>query len=489
MSKWQILTKLIKLGQAITWLKVLIISILILNCSACMTYYQKNAMFYRNFELGNLSQAETTLEKNSKAAKSKSKLLYFLNLGVVTSLQGKYEESNQYFEEAYRLADNYNRNYVNEALAFFTNPMVVDYKGEDFEVLLLHYYKALNYLKMGNKASALVECKRMNLRLQVLSDKYDSPEKYRRDAFIHNLMGIIYEANGETNDAFIAYRNAVEIYKTDYQKFFNVSVPEQLKKDLLRTAYQINFQDELAKYEAEFGFKHQPEAGTGDLVFFWHNGLGPVKSEWSVNFSTAFRGGQVIFANEELNLNFPFPWEIRRNDEGRRIDALAGTDFLRVAFPRYIQRQPYFEGAELRWQNQIQRLEVGEDLNAIAVKTLRQRMVWEMGKALLRVAIKRAEVSALRKNNERGWAILLNAVNNFTEKADTRAWHSIPHSIYYTRMSLPAGKQSLDFQAYHNGTPKTWNFTFEIQKGKTIFHNFHSLETSTQVPNGYSQAW
>ncbi len=446
-------------------------------------------MFYRNFELGNLSQAESSLEKNPKAAKSKSKLLYFLNLGVVTSLQGKYEESNQYFEEAYRLADNYNRNYAHEVLAFFTNPMVVDYKGEDFEVLLLHYYKALNFLKMGDKSAALVECKRMNLRLQALSDKYDSTEKYRRDAFIHNLMGIIYEANGETNDAFIAYRNAVEIYREDYQKMFNVSLPEQLKKDLLRTAYQMGFYEELTKYETEFGFKHQAQSGTGDLVFFWHNGLGPVKSEWSLNFATSFRGGQVIFANEELGLRFPFPWEVRHNDEGRRIDALAGTDFLRVAFPRYIQRQPYFEGAELRWQNQIQRLELGEDLNAIAVKTLRQRMVWEMSKALLRVAVKRAEVSVLRKNKEYGWAVLLNAVNNFTEKADTRAWHSIPHSIYYTRMSLPAGKHAVDFQAYHNGTPKTWNFNFEIRKGQTIFHNFHSLESNTQIPNGYSQAW
>src|SRR3546814_7467610 len=40
---------------------------------------------------------------------------------------------------------------------------------------------------------ALAECRRVNIRLQQLSDKYHSERKYQRDAFIHNLMGIIYQ--------------------------------------------------------------------------------------------------------------------------------------------------------------------------------------------------------------------------------------------------------------------------------------------------------
>jgi hypothetical protein len=462
------------------------IGIIVLGFSftACLSHYQRNIQFHQYFENGNLDQASSALQKDHKAAKSKARLLYYLNLGTVSSLQGKYEESNRYFEEAYRLGEGYNTNYLNEVLAYFTNPTMVEYRGEDFELLMLHYYKALNYLKMNDKASALVECKRMNLKLQKMSDRFSSDEKYQRDAFVHTLMGIIYEANGEINDAFIAYRNAVEIYKSDYKKMFNVDIPEQLKKDLMRTAYLLGFREELHQYENEFGMQYEAiKKEGGELVFLWNNGLGPVKTEWSVNFTPGFRNGNVIFANEEMNLNFPFPWEIRRDNQNNRIDALANLDFLRVAFPKYIPRNPYFEGAELRFQSNVQRFELLEDVNAVAQKSLRQRMVWEMGNGLLRVALKRTQVAALRKENEKGWAFLLNTFNNITEKADTRAWHTIPHSIYYTRMNLPVGNQQVEFVTYHNGNPKTQSFNFDIQKGQIMFHSFHSLETENRFQN------
>src|SRR5690606_26879271 len=99
----------------------------------------------------------------------------------------------------------------------------------------------------------LVECKRMNIRLNQLSDKYKSDNKYKRDAFIHLLMGIIYDANKDYNNAFIAYRNALEVYQTDYQKMFNLGPPEQLKQDLLRTAYLSGFNEELARFEKDLG--------------------------------------------------------------------------------------------------------------------------------------------------------------------------------------------------------------------------------------------
>src|SRR3546814_17604452 len=67
------------------------------------------------------------------------------------------------------------------------------YRGEDLEHLMLLYFKAINYLKMNKHEEALAECRRVNIRLQQLSDKYHSERKYQRDAFIHNLMGIIYQ--------------------------------------------------------------------------------------------------------------------------------------------------------------------------------------------------------------------------------------------------------------------------------------------------------
>ncbi|HCM74756.1 MAG TPA: hypothetical protein DIS90_00120, partial [Cytophagales bacterium] len=142
------------------------------------------------------------------------------NNGLLLSVMGGYEESNEYLEKAFLFGEDYQKNYLNEAASYLTNPMITSYRGEDHEHLMVLYYKAMNFLKMGKYEEALVECRRLNIRLQQLSDRYQSDKKYKRDAFIHMLMGIIYEADNDFNNAFIAYRNSYEIYQSDYPDLF-----------------------------------------------------------------------------------------------------------------------------------------------------------------------------------------------------------------------------------------------------------------------------
>ena len=175
------------------------------------------------------------------------------------------------------------RNLLTEAAVLISNPEIRPYRPEDFEVIMINFYKALNYLQLNNMEDALVEVRKINIRLQQLNDKYpDHKNRYQRDAFAQLLMGLIYDAAGDYNNAFIAYRNAYNTYQTDYLKNFGLAAPEQLEKDLLRTAYQSGLTQELAGYEKEFQQKYTPAPlpANGQLVFFWLNGFGPVKAEW-----------------------------------------------------------------------------------------------------------------------------------------------------------------------------------------------------------------
>jgi hypothetical protein len=446
-----------------------------------VNYYQTIYEFNNNFEQGKFKEAESALSKDKKAETRKTKLLYYMNMGVVESLQGNYAESNAFFEKAYMLGEDYHVNYVNEAASFLLNPTIIEYKGEDFEILMVHYYKALNFLKMGNKEAALVECKRMDIKLSKLSSKYTSENKFQRDAFVHLLMGIIYEANGEDNNAFIAYRNAVEVYQHDYHKFFNQEMPQQLKMDLLRSAYVNNFHDDLHRYEKEFGIKYKHEkAKTGDLVFLWHNGLGPIKTEFGINFTILRgQGGVVNFTNEELNLNFAFPVD----DSTYHKSGLSSLEFIRITFPKYVERPALYTSAQLVCGNETYTLNLAEDVNAIAFKTLNQRMLLEVGKSLLRVALKKAAEYQMRKEDDTA-GTLVGIMNAISEQADTRSWQSVPHGIYYTRVSLPEGSHELKFVTQTSGHARpeqTHNLNFDIKAGQTIFHTFHSLETDTQL--------
>jgi len=464
--------------------------ILLLSSSffSCATYYQINSEFNQNFEAGNIDAAKKVLSQNKKAIRKRTQFLYYANSGVLHSMKGDHEKSNQAFEKAYVFGEDYQKNYINEAASFLVNPNTIAYQGEDHEQLLLLYYKALNYLKLQDYESALVECRRLNNRLNELSDKYKSDKKYKRDAFVHNLMGIIYEASGDINNAFVAYRNAYNIYEEEYVKMFGVDVPDQLKKDLLRAAHLNGYNSDLDFFEKKFDMRHT-DAAKQELVFFWHNGLGPVKDEWSVNFTTVpGSGGMMTFANEDFGLNFNFPIS-----DANQKSQLTDLRIFRVAFPRYQERKPFYSKAVLETHDDRVNLELAEDINAIAFKTLEERMLLEMSKGLMRAAMKKAVELSVRGDQSNsgeltkeeqqeqaireGLSMVVGLFNAVTEKADTRNWQTIPHSIYYSRVPMKVGSNQVTLKTSQNGGQHvSQTFEFDVSKGQTIFHSYQSLE-------------
>ena len=453
--------------------KTLIIASSMVLFSACASFYEVTYDFNRDFEQGNIDQAFDHLQTDKQYSKSNIKFLYYLNSGLLLSMKGKYEESNAYFEKAYLFGEDFKVNYAAEIASYFTNPMITAYRGEDHEHLLPLYYKAVNFLKMSKYEEALVECKRLNIRLQQLSDKYKSPHRFQRDAFIHNLMGIIYQANNDWNNAFIAYRNALEIYREDYATLFGVIAPDQLKRDLLVSAWNTGFMEEFNQYKEEFEWPDfvvsKPEA---ELVFFWHNGLGPVKDEWSINFMINHNSDNLfVFSNEYLPVQFPFSVD---NKDDRT--SLSDLEMFRLAIPKYVERPVYFTDAYVELADSVYNLQLAEDINKIAFKSLEERMTLELSKSLLRAALKKAAEHGARKD-DKGFGALVGMINAATEKADTRNWQTLPHSILYARVPLKEGKNSIRFvQHTPDGVVDEHDFTYDARRDQTLFHTFSSLE-------------
>jgi len=458
-------------GKIIHFVLFLAIGLLLASCA---TYYQQHRDFNAEFEKGHLPRALEVLQQKESQANRKNKFLYFLNNGLLLSILGKYEESNDFFEKAYLFGEDYHINYFHEAAGYLTNPNMRIYNGEDHEHLMLLYFKAINFLKMEMPEDALVECRRLNIRLNQLSDKYDSERKYKRDAFIHNLMGIIYQSTGDYNNAFIAYRNAVEIYEQDYNTLFSLEVPGQLKKDLLNTAWWTGFKTEFREFQEKFAMQdYIPQKPVAELVFFWHNGLSPVKSEWDINFILDHESeDMVVFTNESLGIAFPF--QVREKKEKSDIQSL---DVFRVAFPKYVERPEYYREALLQADSITIPLELSEDISKIAFHSLKERMVLEFSKGLLRAALKKATELSIKKEDE-GLAALIGIVNALTEKADTRNWQTLPHSIYYARVPLKEGQNEVKFSMAAGNDVVDYNFSYRAAKGQTLFYTFSSLEIS-----------
>lgn len=467
---------------------VIVLIILAALMAGCATYYQKTQKFQEYILDGNMSKAQQWLEKNDKEKKGKNELLYYMYSGWVSWMLGDVENSNSELERADFLIEDYKKQIGYEAFALISNPGVRPYQAEDFEKVFVNYFKALNYVQAGNYDDAIVEARRITIKLQQLNSKYkEHKNRYSDDAFAHIMIGTLYEANRDYNNAFIAYRNALEVYESIYVSNFGLHPPEQLKKDVLRSAYLTGFHDEVAFYERQFNMEYQHEAmDGGELVFFWQNGFGPVKSEWSITF-TMIPGdaGFVTYTNEEYGLTFPFYIGDRSPEEQAQLRDLS---ILRVAFPKYVERRPVFKGAYLEAAGQQVQLELAEDVNQIAFKTLDDRMLREFGNALLRVATKKAMELAVREatKNETdkdkvdigdiapAAITILNAV---TEKADTRNWQTLPHSIYYTRMRLPEGQHQIKLTAFSGKVDDETSLDIEIRENRTTFYVFQSLES------------
>lgn len=444
--------------------------------SSCATYYTKTKKYQEYVTGGKLEKARSYLENDEKNIKNRNRMLQLMNLGWVNFMLQEPEKSNEYFNQVDLMIEDLSKNYGKEALALISNPSIKPYLPEDFERIMPNFYKAINYIQLQQYENALVECRKIDIKLNKLNDKYpDYKNKYQRDAFAHLLMGLVYDAQKEYNNAFIAYRNAYEIYQSDYLQNFGMGAPEQLKQDLMRTAYLTGFNEELGGYETLFKtkYKHQPPEN-GELVFLWMNGLGPVKSEWSINFTKVDgQGGFVTLVNDEYGINFPFYIGDKPSNEK---SAFAQLSFLRVAFPKYAERAPVFNQAEIKTQGQTYPLEKVENLNDIAFKCLHDRMLREMGTSLLRLATKKALEAAVRKEDQNAGAAL-GIINALTEKADTRNWQTLPYSISYTRVPLNKGTNQLDLNVKGAQDRQVINLSFEAKKGQTQFFTYHSLES------------
>ena len=450
------------------YLLVCFLAIELVSCSA-PTFYAKTYEFNKDISTENFEAAEQLLEEyKEKGETSKNRFLFFVNGGMLEHLKGDFEKSNEYFEKADLFIEDERKKAGEEAAALLLNPNLRTYYGEDHEVLMVNYYKALNYLLLGKNDDALVEVRRLNLGLQKLSEKYKADSKYDKDAYMHLVMGLIYDVNGNYNDAFIAYRNAFEIYENEFLTNFKIGAPEQLKHDILRTAHLSGMREEQLSFESKFGFKYVPLTADANVVVLWHNGMGPVKEEWGINFAIIYTGGGwVNFVSKEYGLSFPF--YIGETN-------LNGLTWIKVVFPRYVERKSIYNSAVIKTINGEYPLQLAEDINAISFKVLGERMNAEFAKSLLRVAIKQAAAYKIGESQDSpALGAALSIVASASESADTRNWQTLPRNIYYVRVPLTEGLQDVSVVLKGPNGNEEHSQRVNIKKGLSLIYPFYSL--------------
>jgi hypothetical protein len=400
--------------------------------------------------------ADAIVQQDEKEYGEKSRVLYGMDRGMTLQLAGDYQQSNVVLEEAEEEVDRlYTRKIRTETLAFMTNDTALPYEGDPYEQVMINVMKALNYAVLGQWQDALVEARRIDHRLNVLSDRTKENNAYRNDGFARYLSGILYESTGDLNNAFIAYRNAYETFDAT-RSWSRTAVPPQLQADLLRTAEALHFTQELAAYRSLFPDTRSESSHAlqqlAQVVVISYNGRAPHKEDQFLDLPISLDALQLVLLNRGFSQS--------NRQSNRAVDStLYGLNghVVRVALPRLVPQKTQVPVDRVSLvpddgKQVILNTEMVHNVTALADKALAERMAGITAKALARAATKFAVAEGITRGAQHAGGkdagpligllvgLLAKGLAVASEEADKRSWQTLPDEIHLARAWVPPGR-------------------------------------------------
>lgn len=392
-----------------------------------------------------------TQELFEKKAKSNDAALYLLEKARLEQANKQYEASKQTFEKAFELLDAQNNKATIsasklgfKALSLVSNDSVAPYKIPEYEQVLAHVYQSINYLALNNTEGAAVEMRvaqRIQREIELAHSKEaekaaakgqnvnSAPAEYDealaglntiagkvkntyQNAYAFYMAATLWEALGEKNDALVDYKKAYELQPNDF-----------IKNDVKRL-------DNAAK----------KANGQYPVVIFLEQGLVPQKISSTLAIPTLNGLVNISFASYDPS-TYVTPSQVDVAVNGKTV---ANTALL-------------------------------TDIGALAVKTLKEKIAANLTTQIARSTAKYAVQKELGNRLGVFGQLAGNIYNTATEKADVRAWNTLPSNAQVTRLLLPVGSHTI--QLKNNYANQSINI--EVKANQTTF--IHGIETNQQI--------
>jgi hypothetical protein len=377
-------------------------------------------------ELEHNSYAESvkSLEKNRKTLyKNGDKILYCLDKGMLQHYARQYSESSKTLQEGERaIEEAFTKSITQEISTYLINDNVRDYGGEDYEDIYINVFNALNYYHRGDREGAMVEIRRMNNKLRHLAVKYDAAITGLQRKALEDGTRIPPGPDARTrfNDSALARYLGMLFHRGDGQYD-----DARIDRDWLLVAYAKSpsiYTNETP--ESLSGEMEIPE-GMARLNVIAFGGLSPIKQE----------NAERIFLPDYRWIKIALPEMVNRNSEIYRIELVLDD-------------------------GQRFRLELLEDMGAVAKETFKARRQLIYIKTVLRATAKTAGSSVIgavaRETNDgvvslvlRLYSVMAQAFAEASEQADIRASRYFPAKAHVTGINLPPGRYSFSIKYYN----------------------------------------
>ena len=356
----------------------------------------------------------------------------------------------------------------------------------------------------------------------VLNGKLDKDKLiYREDAYVRYMNGLIYEINGELDGARIAYQKAAELYEQGYSKQYGLgkSIVQQAWFDTIRVMKQDGgYENEwpnLAKQKLSDAQQKELEgSGQAQIVVIGHAGWVPPRGE--LNMHLTLENTELVIKpvltgtpqeQEAQQAWFQLMYADRGllqmldNMQSRGvIGALEGLNSKRVGLgplwgiaeqiglPKALETVgarvtvPYYRFEPKAFGTTQVILDGKQSGEMIQVESLANLAYQgqllnadsDLQSALGRTVTKNLLCSQIE--NELG-KIACKSAAALSSQADTRAWLTLPHSIYVKRLSVAPGTHQITLRTpsanggpYHEVTKSV-----EVGDGAIIILQEHIL--------------
>jgi uncharacterized protein len=395
---------------------------LALILAGCSSYASRVVEPRWQLEAGHYDVA-ISLFKDLAEKEDNDQLLYLMDLGTAYYRAKRYAEAVDAFTKADKLAELKDYTSVSQEVgSVILNDTVKVYKGDDYEKILVNVYLAMAYAMQGKWESALVECRRVNHKLDLMISKGHLP--YERNAFAKYLAGMMFEAQGEYNDAFVDYRQLLSWRKG--------SPPDYLGMGLLRLSDKLRAEQEYESYKKEFPGVSNFRLGKneGEIVFVLEQGKTPIKVP-----------SQVFHLVPEMRKRF----------------YTSNYGFIRDSKGKFkAKTETYF------------------DIEATAIKELGDRIAAIAAKKVAGVVAKELIAAQVEKSTDNKF---LGALTSFflhaSDQADLRSWSTLPARLQLARVVVPAGRHDIVLDMVSQSGKETkaverWDGV-EVKPGKMVF--------------------
>jgi len=436
---------------------VLILTVCLLSCT---TRRMKGLDMMRPFlkEQDYQSAIGAIKEKGKQLYGNINRFLYWFDLGLLYQYQYNYDSSTHCLENAEQVLDEiYARSVVNEAASLLTNDNLRPYRGRRYEQLLLHQFRAFNYLSERKYDEALVEYRKNQLVVDRFKDADGKREKFNDDGMPHFLASLVYKNVGESDNSAISLFKSVQAYSKG---------PWELPDEVGEEAYwTLKSQERDADIDSlglpvpEYPF---PDTAS-EIILIGYGGRGPELGEKRY-WGTYVRGASVVLYYRDPNgdtamISVPAPplpeSEKKKHEEGDET-GLGTTFHVKFTIPVMVKNNSITQGFTL--QDSVSGRSVSSfaltNVNTLLAADLEDNYLKTLARTAARVVLRTIALQRAKKELESKY-VALNLLSNTVadvlsdqiEKADTRLCFLLPEKIYLCRLRVTPGVHTVKARA------------------------------------------